>query len=138
MREDRMSKLFRKISSYTEKHLHLLPVSSSTSTQWAGPPSTVPAYVCECVCVFVLLSFLFFLKKHTFVHPCVLKGPGREIKKEARRWTNATFAARQKGASLTGRLRRSNSSSSSSSASSSSSRFVWQEGFKLSSPAEER
>lgn len=45
MREDRMSKLFRKISPYSEKHLHLLRVSSSTSSQWAGP-STALAYVC--------------------------------------------------------------------------------------------
>lgn len=51
MREDRMSKLFRKISPYTEKHLHLLLVSSSTSTQWAGP--FLP--LCAHMCVHVLL-----------------------------------------------------------------------------------
>lgn len=63
MREDRMSKLFRKISPYTEKHLHLLLVSSSTSTQWAGP--LYCACICVCACVFAL--FTFFLNRF----PCI-------------------------------------------------------------------
>lgn len=75
MREDKMSKLFRKISPYTEKHLHLLLVSSSTSTQWAGP------LYCACVCacvrlwVYACACALIFSFQLNVVYLCVLKGP---------------------------------------------------------------
>lgn len=104
MREDRMSKLFRKISPYTEKHLHLLLVSSSTSTQWAGPLYCA----CICVCVRVCLCFLLFFSWDFRVSVC-LKGASVRQKKELDATTNSTFAergrtVRRKATALTGNL----------------------------------
>lgn len=86
MREDRMSKLFRKIS-LTPKNTSICSLCPHLHRLNEPGPSTVLAYVC--VCVFTL--FVFF-KQH-FVYLCVLKGPAWDKKPNAT--TNTTLTERE-------------------------------------------
>lgn len=84
MTEDRMSKMFRKISLYTEKH--------HPSAPWILIYTDLMNQALYCVCICVRVCVFFFFFKCWYL--CISKGPARDKTRQPEATTNATLIER--------------------------------------------